>query len=100
MPIITLSMWFIVVDIYDRMYKIRKGGIKSVLFGDEIKSTHSKPPTFRKVYQINLATAENQTHKFSGHKQRYVKIQQPYVEKTIVMGYMYLEYNEHRHLFS
>ena len=88
------------------MYKIRKGGIKSVLFGDETKSTHSKPPTFRKsqrkVYQINLATAENQIHKFSGHKhrlQRYVKIQQPYVEKTIVMGYMYLEYDEHRHFY-
>ena len=85
MPIITLSMWFIVVDIYDRMYKIRKGGIKSVLFGDEIKSTHSKPPTFRKlqrkVYQINLATAENQTHKFSGHRHR---LQSRYDNVTLI----------------
>ena len=69
----------VIVDIDDHMYKIRKGGIKLALFGEEIKNTHSRPPTFRKS-QVQLASAKNQTHKFSGHGhrlQRYVKIQQP-----------------------
>ena len=89
MPNITPLMQFIIVDI-DHMYKIRKGGIKLALFGKEIKNT-SRPPTFRKsqtkLCQVQLASAKNQTHKFSGHRhrlQRYVKIQQPYGGKTVV----------------